>query len=82
MNAGAVPQVLIAIRRVEGVWECAVLTQGNLDRTLTGGELPDLIARALAPFMDPSFPDDTRVMLTYNISIPGLPQEEPRVVRP
>ena len=71
-----VPQVLMAIRKLDGQWECAVLTQGNLERTLTGGNLSDLISRGLAPFSSLDFPDYTRVMLTYNIAIPTTGQEE------
>lgn len=81
MNAGPVPQILIAFRLREG-WECAVLTQGNLDRTLTGDSLPALVAKALDEFVNVDFPKDTRAMLTFNLSIPAAPAEEPRVVRP
>lgn len=59
-----------------------MLTQGNLDRTLTDDNLPRLLATALAEYVDADFPDDTRAMLTYNISLPAMPEEEPRVVQP
>ena len=81
MQQPAVPQVLIAFRRLKGVWECAVMANGNLDRTLTGGDFPDLIARALAEYAEIEFPDDTRAMIQFNLAIPAPPVEVP-LVRP
>lgn len=81
MQQPQVPQVLIAIRKLDGVWESAILVQGNLDRTLTGGSLPDLITRALAQFTEPEMPNDTRLMLTFNMSLPQV-EEAPSVLRP
>ncbi len=70
MEQQQVPQVLIAYRKLDGVWESAILVQGNLDRTLTGGELPDLIQRGLAQFTEAELPENTRLMITLNMSIP------------
>lgn len=66
-----IPQVVVAARKIEGKWESVLLIKGEFERTFTGDDVSDLLKRALAPFTSIEYPDDTRVQVTLNMSIPA-----------
>lgn len=70
------PQVVLAVRRIEGKWQSALLVRGEFDRTFAGDSLPEVVNSALAGFMDADFPNDTRVQVMLNMHIPEQPESK------
>jgi hypothetical protein len=65
-----VPQILLTGKKIEGVWESVLLVRGEFEKTVTGGELQDLIARALADYLTLTYPDSTRFQVSMQLSVP------------
>lgn len=70
-----VPQILLTGKKIEGVWESVLLVRGEFEKTVTGGELQDLIVRALGDYLSLGYTDNTRFQVTLQLSVPNRPEQ-------
>lgn len=75
-EAPIVPQILLTGKKIEGVWESVLLVRGEFEKTVTGGELQDLMARALADYLNLAYPDNTRFQISMQLSVPPSSREQ------
>lgn len=72
MNESTVPQVMVAARKIEGLWQAVLLIRGEFNRTFIGTDVSKVLHDALGFFTSPEYPDDTRVQVVLNLSIPEV----------
>jgi hypothetical protein len=49
-----------------------LLVKGEFERTFSGEDLDTVLRNALGAFTSPAYPNDTRVQITFNMSIPNV----------
>jgi len=71
-NQQQVPQVVVAARKIDGEFQAVLLVKGEFERTFSGEDLDTVLRNALGAFTSPVYPNDTRVQITFNMSIPNV----------